>query len=260
LAALTDVSFVVPQRSITSLIGPNGAGKTTLFNIISGILRPTEGRVFVSGNDVTGWSPDRIVRLGLTRTWQDIRLFANLTVEENVIVGLTVRRRSGLLDSLFVRPRHRRDRARSRERARELLERLGMYDKRGALPTEISYGYRKRVEIARALASDPNVLVLDEPTAGLRAREANDLVSLIGQLAADLRKTVLLIEHNMAVVASVSHQIVVLNFGRKIADGEAASVLGDPAVIDAYLGSPLETDAGTPPRPTDMSSAEGEPR
>jgi branched-chain amino acid transport system ATP-binding protein len=235
LAALDDVSFEVSQGTITSVIGPNGAGKTTLFNIVSGLLPPTAGSTTFQGVDVTGWPPHRIARAGLSRTFQNIQLFATLNALENVIAARCCRTHSNLLEALLFLPRDRRDRQRSREIAEELLVWVGIAEHRFLMPRELPYGDQRRLEIARALATEPALLMLDEPTAGMSHLEAQELMGLVGRLK-ERGTTILLIEHNMHMVMSHSDQIVVLNFGKKIAEGSAAAIQTNPEVIEAYLG------------------------
>jgi branched-chain amino acid transport system ATP-binding protein len=235
LAAVDDASFAVAPSTITALIGPNGAGKTTLFNIISGLLRPSAGTVLFKGIDITGWSPQRIARAGMGRTFQNVQLFQNLNAVENVIAARFCRTRSSLLEALLFLPRDRRDRQRSREVAEELLDWVGIAAHRFVLPRELPYGDQRRLEIARALATEPELLMLDEPTAGMSHLEAQELMDLIGRLK-ERGTTILLIEHNMNLVMSISDKIVVLNFGKKIAEGDAAAIQTNPEVIEAYLG------------------------
>jgi branched-chain amino acid transport system ATP-binding protein len=235
LAALDGVSFAVSQGTITSVIGPNGAGKTTLFNIVSGLLPPTTGTITLQGVNVTGWAPHRIARAGLSRTFQNMQLFPTLNALENVIAARCCRTHSTLLEALLFLPRDRRDRQRSREIAEELLTWVGIAAHRFLVPWELPYGEQRRLEIARALATEPALLLLDEPTAGMSHLEAQELMDLVGRLK-ERGTTILLIEHNMHLVMAHSDQIVVLNFGKKIAEGGAAAIQTNPEVIEAYLG------------------------
>ena len=235
LAALDDTSFEVAQGTITSLIGPNGAGKTTLFNIVSGLLPPSAGTVLFKGIDITGWSPQRIARAGMGRTFQNVQLFQNLNAIENVIAARSCRSHSSLLEALLFLPRDRRNRQQSRQVAEELLDWVGIAPHRFFMPRELPYGDQRRLEVARALATDPELLMLDEPSAGMSHLEAQELMDLIGRLR-ERGTTILLIEHNMNLVMSISDKIVVLNFGKKIAEGSAAAIRTDPEVIEAYLG------------------------
>jgi branched-chain amino acid transport system ATP-binding protein len=237
LVAVNDVSMDVPQRSIVSLIGPNGAGKTTLFNMLTGLYKPTSGRILLGDRDISRARPDRITALGVARTFQNIRLFGAMSAVENVMIGRHSRMRAGLAGSIFRPPRVRREEREVRNRAHELLKYVGLRE--GAmdqLSSQLSYGDQRRVEIARALASDPTLLLLDEPTAGMNPQESAQLTEFMRRLRDDLDLTILLIEHDMKVVMDVSERVWVLDHGEKIAEGEPAEVRANQRVIEAYLG------------------------
>ena len=235
LHAVEKASFDVPQGLITSMIGPNGAGKTTLFNVISGLLPMTEGRITFKGADITGWPAHRIVAAGMGRTFQSLEYFDNLNVVENVITSRFCRTGASFLESILGLPRHWKERRRNREMAEELLEWVGLHDRRYFMPNELSYGMQRRLEVARALATEPEMMMMDEPTAGLTQSIVEGLMELIGRLKG-MGKTIFLIEHNMNVVMSISDKVVVMNFGETLAEGSPAEVQANPEVVDAYLG------------------------
>jgi branched-chain amino acid transport system ATP-binding protein len=235
LQAVSDVSFEVPERSITALIGPNGAGKTTLFNLISGLLRPDRGSIRLDGQELTGLAAHRIAGLGIARTFQTVRLFPRLSALENVMVGRHTRSRAGFLAGMLNLPWTWREERAIRAKARELLLELGLAECAGEAAGSLSFRHQRLVEIARALASEPRLLLLDEPAAGLNLQETEELASLICRIR-DRGITVLLVEHDMSLVMDISDLVIVLNYGRKLAEGAPAEIQRDPEVIKIYLG------------------------
>lgn len=236
LKAVDDVNLTIHKGELYGLIGPNGAGKTTLFNLLTGVYKPTSGRFFLCGEELTGKSPIEVNRRGIARTFQNIRLFSNLTVAENVMVGLANQIPCSLVSSIFRLPKHKATEKEFKRRAKEILEVFKLDEYSDYLAQNLPYGKQRRLEIARALASNPKLLLLDEPAAGMNPNETQELMDDIIFVRDHFDMTILLIEHDMRLVGGICENLTVLNFGTELAQGKTSDVLNDPAVIKAYLG------------------------
>ena len=236
LRAVDDVNIEIRKGELYGLIGPNGAGKTTFFNLLTGVYKPTSGKIYLYGQDITGKAPAEVNRMGIARTFQNIRLFNSLTVLENVMVGLSNQISCNVAQSVFRLPRHKKSEKEFEERALELLRLFKLDEFKDYKAANLPYGKQRRLEIARAMATNPKLLLLDEPAAGMNPHETEELMEDIAFIRKEFDITILLIEHDMSLVGGICENVTVLNFGTELASGETAKVLSDPAVVKAYLG------------------------
>ncbi len=236
LRAVDDVNIEIKKGELYGLIGPNGAGKTTFFNLLTGVYKPTSGKIYLNGKDITGKAPAEVNRMGIARTFQNIRLFNSLTVLENVMVGLANQIPCSMAHSILRLPRHKKSEKEFEARALELLELFQLAEFKDYLAANLPYGKQRKLEIARAMATNPTLLLLDEPAAGMNPHETEELMRDIAFIREKFDITILLIEHDMSLVSGICENVTVLNFGTELASGKTAEVLADPAVVKAYLG------------------------
>lgn len=238
LKAVQDVNIEIQKKQLYGLVGPNGAGKTTVFNMLTGVYRPTTGQIYLDGENITGKSQETINHKGIARTFQNIRLFNNMTVIRNVLVGLHNQQefKCSMIESMFRLPRHFRCEKAMREKAKSILRVVGLEEERNLLSCNLPYGKQRKLEIARALATNPKLLLLDEPAAGMNPHETEDLMNIITRIRDEFDMTILLIEHDMKFVSGLCDEVTVLNFGTVLAQGDTKTALNDPEVIKAYIG------------------------
>jgi len=241
LLAVNSVDFTIPLRSVVSLIGPNGAGKTTFFNVLTGLYKPSAGTIDYEGRDITDLPPHKIASIGIARTFQNIRLFGLMTAQENLMVAMHSRLKSGITSTILRTPKQRREEQGAEDRAQELLDYVGLGKWTYEFARNLSYGDQRRLEVARALALEPKVLLLDEPTAGMNPQESQVFIDFVKRLVAERDISIMLIEHDMKVVMSVSERVTVLDQGEKIAEGTPDQIKSNKRVIEAYLGKSKES-------------------
>lgn len=240
LLAVNSVDFTIPERSVVSLIGPNGAGKTTFFNVLTGLYKPSAGSIDFLGRDITDLPPHKIASIGIARTFQNIRLFGLMTAQENLLVAMHSRLKSGITSTILRTPKQRREEQQAEDRAQELLDYVGLGKWTYEFARNLSYGDQRRLEVARAMALEPKILLLDEPTAGMNPQESQIFIDFIKRLVSERDVSVMLIEHDMKVVMSVSERVTVLDQGEKIAEGTPDQIKSNKRVIEAYLGKSKE--------------------